>query len=75
MRARGIRVLLCGVRAPIFESMQKTGLAKQLDEHEIFLEQPVRETSTLLAVRYAYELTATPWPTQGVTEPGFYYQI
>jgi SulP family sulfate permease len=75
MRERGIQVLLCGVRSALFESMQRTGLAKRLDETQIFLEQPVRLTSTLLAVRHAYEITATPWPTPGVNEAGFYYQI
>ncbi len=74
MKAREVRVLLCGVRAALFASMQKTGLTERLDEKEIFLEQPVRETSTLLAVRHAYELTSTPWP-RDVHEPGFYYQI
>jgi SulP family sulfate permease len=75
LQARGVRVLLCGVRAPLFGGMQRTGLANRLDETDIFLEQPVRLTSTLLAVRHAYEITGTPWPTPGAHEPGFYYQI
>ena len=56
MRPRDVHVLLCGVRAPLFETMQKSGLAARLGENEIFLEQPVRQTSTLLAIRHAYEL-------------------
>jgi SulP family sulfate permease len=78
MKARNVRVLLCGVRASFFASIQRSGLAERLDEKGIFLEQPTRETSTLLAVRHAYELTSTPWPTQRdltAHEPGFYYQI
>ena len=44
------------VRPALFESMQKSGLAARLGEGEVFLEQPVRQTSTLLAIRHAYEL-------------------
>jgi MFS superfamily sulfate permease-like transporter len=80
IRARNVHVLLCGVRAPLFASMQKAGLAQRLDEKDIFLEQPVRQTSTLLAIRYAYELIpaaeatgAAPVPS--AREPGLYYEI
>ena len=55
MKARGVRVLLCGVRPEFARKMEKTGLAARLDER-VFLEQPVRQTSTLLAIRYAYEI-------------------
>lgn len=80
MKARNVHVLLCGVRAPLFESMQKTGVATRLDEKEIFLEQPLRQTSTLLAIRYAYELIAAPYPTGAPPdtagrEPQLYYEI
>jgi len=71
MKSRNVRVLLCGVRAPLFGSMERTGLTKRLDEKEIFLEQPVRQTSTLLAIRYAYELIGAP----GAPEPALYYEI
>jgi len=33
--------------------MSKCGLAEKLGAEHIFLEQPVRQTSTLLAVRHA----------------------
>ena len=80
MKARNVHVLLCGVRAPLFASMQKTGLAARLDEKEIFLEQPVRQTSTLLAIRYAYELIPDRCPTcprrnVTVNEKDLYYSI
>jgi SulP family sulfate permease len=74
MKARNVHVLLCGVRAPLFASMQKTGLAKRLDEKEIFLEQPVRQTSTLLAIRYAYELIPAS-DLAGAGEQALYYEI
>ena len=53
--ARGLHVLLCGVRADFAEKLERTGIAAQLGER-LFLEQPVRQTSTLLAMRHAYEL-------------------
>jgi SulP family sulfate permease len=58
-RARGVRVLLCGVRAHMFEIIGRTGLAERHHE-QIFLEQQVRQTSTLLAIRHAYEILAEP---------------
>src|SRR5262245_16724794 len=62
LRPLGVHVLLCGVRAQLFEGMQRTGLAERLREGEVFLEQPVRQTSTLLAIRHAYELIRDPCP-------------
>lgn len=61
--ARGVRVVLCGVRKGLFETMKKTGLVARVGEKDIFLEQPVRQTSTLLAIRHAYELIPEPCPT------------
>jgi sulfate permease, SulP family len=55
VRERGVRVLLCGVRAELYEMIQRTGIDERHRE-QIFVEQPVRQTSTLLAVRHAYEL-------------------
>jgi SulP family sulfate permease len=55
LRARGLHVLLCGVRPDFAEKLERTGVAAHLGER-LFLEQPVRQTSTLLALRHAYEL-------------------
>ena len=63
MKARGVQVVMCGVRDHLFELMKRTGLAGRLSENEVFLEQPVRQTSTLLAVRHAYDLIAEPCAT------------
>jgi SulP family sulfate permease len=63
LRARGIQVLMCGVRKPFFACMKRCGLAQKLGEPNIFLEQPVRQTSTLLAVRHACDLVDDPCPT------------
>jgi SulP family sulfate permease len=55
MKGRGVRVLLCGVREEFARKMARTGLADRHGER-VFLEQPVRQTSTLLAIRYVYEI-------------------
>jgi SulP family sulfate permease len=80
MRARGIHVVLCGVRAHLFASMKRSGLAARLGEKEVFLEQPVRQTSTLLAVRHAYELVTDLCPTcprrdAAVRDAELYYAV
>ena len=80
VKAKGVHVVLCGVRSQLYETMQKTGLAAQLGEKEVFLERPVRLTSTLLAIRHAYELIPDRCPTcprRAVTvdERGLYYSI
>jgi len=55
LKARGVHALLCGVRADFAEKLDRTGITAHLGER-LFLEQPVRQTSTLLAIRHAYEL-------------------
>jgi sulfate permease, SulP family len=54
LAARGVHVLLCGVRPEFEQKLVRTGLINRLRE-PIFLEQPVRQTSTFLAIRHAYE--------------------
>jgi SulP family sulfate permease len=63
IKAKGVHIVLCGVRSQLYQTMQKTGLAAQLGEKEVFLERPVRLTSTLLAIRHAYELIPDRCPT------------
>ena len=55
VKARGVHALLCGVREDFAEKLERTGISAHLGE-KLFLEQPVRQTSTLLALRHAYEL-------------------
>ncbi len=59
VRARGVEVLLCGVTSDFNGRLVSSGLAAQLGNN-LFLEQPVRQTSTALAVRRAYELISSP---------------
>ena len=57
MKERDVRVLMCGVRQEMNEILERNGLSKKLQGfHMIFAEQPVRKTSTLLAVKHAYSL-------------------
>ncbi len=42
LRARGVHVILCGLREGMFACMQKSGLAAKLGDDQVFLEQPVR---------------------------------
>lgn len=60
LQARGVRVILCGVRPALHRAFQRSGLAARFDPADIFLEQPVRQTSTLLAVQHATELVPSP---------------
>jgi SulP family sulfate permease len=61
LKARGLHVLLCGVREEFAAKLERTGLAGRLGE-KLFLEQPVRQTSTLLAIQHAYDLISQPCP-------------
>ncbi len=63
LERRGVHVVLCGVRADMYEGFKRCGIASKLSKDQIFLEQSVRQTSTLLAVRHAYELVTDPCPT------------
>jgi SulP family sulfate permease len=79
VRARGVHVLLCGVRSDFAGKLEKTGLADRIGE-PIFREEKVRLTSTTMAIRHAYSLIDDPCPTcprrnRGSSEPALYYVI
>jgi SulP family sulfate permease len=78
MKARGIRVLLCGVRPEFARKMEKIGLTHRIEER-LFLEQRVRQTSTLLAIRHAYELITSRCPhcprRGGLGDQKLYFQV
>ena len=59
MQARGVEVLCCGVRPDFANRLERSGLSAKIGAN-LFLEQPVRQTSTALAVRRAYELIPGP---------------
>jgi SulP family sulfate permease len=67
---RGVRVVVCGVRDGMFACMEHCGLADKVGAENIFREQPVRQTSTLLAIRHASAVLGDSCPRCGGTESG-----
>jgi SulP family sulfate permease len=56
--SRGVHVLLCGVRPDLRTSLERSGTLERLHSDHVFLERPVRQTSTQEAMRFARELCA-----------------
>jgi len=65
IEARGVHVLLVGVRSDLEDALKRTGITDRLNSKHIFHEQPVRHTSTQMGVRYAFELIGTPLTPDG----------
>jgi len=59
----GVHVIMVGVRPGLYEKLKRTGIASRLDEKQIFLEQPIRHTSTQKGVQHAYDLIDDPCET------------
>jgi len=59
VQARGVHVLLCGVRPDLAHRMETTGLIVSIGT-PIFREEKVPLTSTILAIRHAYQLIGDP---------------
>jgi SulP family sulfate permease len=79
IRARGVHVLLCGVRPELARKLETTGLGDRIGD-PIFLEEKVPLTSTILAVRHAYRFIGDPCPTcprrgSGAGHPSLHYVI
>ena len=82
MAGRGIVVLLCGVRDDLANGLRNTGLATRLGPQRIFREHVAVGSSTLDAVRAAYDLLAgdhcatCPRRNEAVgPQPDWYYMI
>jgi len=80
IRAQGVQVVLCGVRPSMLAVLEKSGLAAKIGVENIFLEQPVRQTSIVLAIRHVYEGLTELCPTcpRRVESPAgrpLYYEI
>ncbi len=56
MRAKHVEVLLCGVREDFAQVLTNLGFHEWLPASCVFLEEPSAGSSTLKAVRHAYEL-------------------
>ena len=79
MNERKLPVLLCGVRPEMLKVMRKTGVADRLGVHQLFPEEEGEaQSSTLKAVRHAYDLlagdvcSACPRRTEEHREPMYY---
>jgi SulP family sulfate permease len=59
LQARGVHVVLCGVRADLGTSLERSEIAALLHPGHVFLERPVRQTSTQEAMRFARRLCPT----------------
>jgi SulP family sulfate permease len=82
MRARGVTVLFCGVRVDFAKALDNVLFHRILPPECLFLEEPATGSSTLRAVRRAYELLGNdrcptcPRPREGETDKGeWYYMI
>jgi SulP family sulfate permease len=82
MRDRGVTVLLCGVREDFARALNNVGFDRILPPECLFLEDSVGGSSTLRAVRRAYELLGDdrcptcPRPREAETDKGdWYYMI
>src|SRR5262249_42211615 len=56
MRGRGVPVLVCGVRPDFAQALRNVGADKVLPPEDLFLEDAAAVSSTLRAVRRAYEI-------------------
>jgi SulP family sulfate permease len=61
--ARGVHVVLVGVRKDIEGALKRTGITARLRAKQIFREQPIRHTSTQQGIAHAYELISDYCPT------------
>jgi SulP family sulfate permease len=80
IRQRGVHLLFCGVRSDFASMMHSSGVEALLGKQFIFREKEVVMSSTLEAVRYAYDLLqqdycdGCPRRKEGKDEP-LYYMI
>jgi SulP family sulfate permease len=82
MNQRKVHVLLCGVREAFAQILKNLGSDKWLPPERVFLEDVTVGSSTLKAVRYAYELLGEdlcpPCPRRSdkpADKGGWYYMI
>ena len=83
MRAKGVTVLLCGVRPEFAEAMRNLRFEEFLPKEHVFLEDAaLLGSATLAAVRHAYDILGEDvcehCPRRSPPEPSngaFYYQI
>jgi SulP family sulfate permease len=79
MQERGIHVILCGVRDEFAKIMRSSGLEARLGKENLFVEQEGSVSSTLDAVRFAYEFLKGDYcsfcPRHSESKEVLYYMI
>jgi SulP family sulfate permease len=82
MQSRRVTVLLCGVRPDLFQVLRNAGVEALLGNRRVFLEGPATMSSTLDAVRHAYDLLEGDWcvncpkrQNDGTGQDAWYYVI
>lgn len=81
LMARGVHVVVCGVRDGMLACMRHCGLAEKIGEDNIFREEAVRQTSTSRAIRHAAGLMGDTCPhcrgqqSGGQKQGALYYSI
>lgn len=82
MQERGVTVLLCGIRKDFAEAMHKLHFQTWLPAQRVFLEETAEDSSTLEAVRRAYDLlgadvcaTCPRRGLSGLDKKEWYYMI
>ena len=78
VEARGVDVIICGVRDELYAAMQRTNF--NMEASEVYREQKVRFSSTMMAVKRAYELLGDDLcPTcpkrSGAQGEGLYFMV
>ncbi len=56
LKAKGITVLLCGIRPDLTKAMNNLGFSSWLASDQVFPEEDDKDSATLKAVRHAYNL-------------------
>ena len=56
LKAKGITVLLCGIRPDLAKAMNNLGFSSWLASDQVFPEEDDKDSATLKAVRHAYNL-------------------
>ncbi len=78
MHGRGVVLVLCGVRHGMLVCLDKSGVIDKVGRDNVFPEQPVRQTSTMLAVEHAQRLVERPCAicrARREGAPALHYQI
>jgi SulP family sulfate permease len=60
MSERHVQVLMCGVRQELLRRLRRSGTDQRIGADNLFVEQPVRRNSTILALQRGYSLIPVP---------------